>query len=284
MKAIVLMLLIATAYCIPVKRSASSSESSEERVVAQKPGHMQRKAAAKLAQAEPTETTPVESSESTDSADDTEEADDESEADEKEEDNTTNSSESDSEETSATSGPPTEEPTLAPTIETGRGDNLVYSGDYKKTIVYVDAKEKVPKSYNSEKMGDLTMVSKKMSSYNGQYVNDVEKDNKLYKALELKNVLLENEYTSTPEMEAAPGDHELDPVANQDIEGANLGDSSSVSASASEETEDSISSSQETTATPGAADSDSSQSTESQESEEVVTQALTTEALVVIAK
>lgn len=284
MKAIVLMLLIATAYCIPVKRSASSSESSEESVVAQKPPPMQQKAAAKLAQAEPTQTTPAESNESTDSADDTEEADDESEADEKEEDNTTNSSESDSEETSATSGPPTEEPTLAPTIETGRGDNLVYSGDYKKSIVYVDAKEKLPfpyKSYNSEKMGDLKIVSKKMSSYSGQYVNDVEKDNKHYKTVLGKNSLLEGEDTSTPEMEAAPGDRELDPVAN---EGANLGDSSSISASASKETEDSFSSSQETTATPGAADSDSSQSTESQESEEVVTQALTTEALVVIAK
>lgn len=284
---VVLTLLIATVYCHPVKRSASSSESSEEHAIAQRPAPMLRKAAAKLVQAEPAQTTPSESNESTNSADDTGDADDESETDEMEEDNETNSSESESRETHATFGPPIEEPTLDPIINTGRGDSLGYPGDYKKAIVYVDAKdyEKIPssyKSYSNGKLGGLTIVSKKMSAYNGQDINDVGKEIKLYKTLKIHDDHLEEEDTSTPEMEATLGDNEVAPVGSQDNEMTSAGDLSS--ASASQEETDSSLSNEETTATNGGTDGedDSSQSTESQESDEDTTQ--TSEPSIVIAK
>ncbi|XP_051973728.1 uncharacterized protein LOC127636960 [Xyrauchen texanus] len=307
---IILMLLIVTVYCLPVKRSASSSESSEEGVVVPQPTPFLIKAHFELVEAEPTQTT--ESDESMEDADDTVDS---------------NSSESESGETQTTSIPSTVEPTLGSTVEptlgpiinTGRGDSLGYPSDYKKSIVYVDAKdiEKIPspyKSYSSDKLGGLTIVSKKMSSYDDQRVNDVEKEIKLFKALQVHDVLPEEEDTSTPEVEntasgtdkdmepsdrhTALGSHEITPARNQgseiaqegsDSEGASAGESPSTSASTSqEETEqsDGSLSSEETTKTPGAADSenDSSQSTESQESDsdEEITQ--TTEVTVVIAK
>ncbi|XP_073686092.1 osteopontin [Garra rufa] len=303
---IVLTLLIATVFCLPVKRSASSSESSEELVAAQRPPPILRKAAAVMFKAEPTQTTPAESNESTDSEDDSEDADEESKTDEKEEDNDTDSSESESGETATTAVPSTIEPSLDPIINTGRGDSMGYPSDYKKTIIYVDAKdvEKIAspyKSFSSDKLGGLTFVSKKSSAYDDQSINDVEKEIKLYKALQVHDTLLEDEDTSTPEVQnmepngrqAPLGSQEVIPSGNQDAtvsdsEGASAGDSASASASQeqNEAESDSSPSSEETTATPGAADSDedSSQSTESQESnsDEVNTQ--TTDATVIIAK
>lgn len=44
--------------------------------------------------------------------------------------------------------------------------------------------EKIPspyKSYNNEKLDGLTIVSKKTSAYDGQNINDVEKEITLYK-------------------------------------------------------------------------------------------------------
>uniref|UniRef100_A0A671SZ31 Dentin sialophosphoprotein-like n=1 Tax=Sinocyclocheilus anshuiensis TaxID=1608454 RepID=A0A671SZ31_9TELE len=289
---IVLTLLIATVFCLPVKRSASSSESSEELVVVQRPPPILQKAAA-MFKAEPTQTTPVESNESTDSADDSED---------------TDSSESESGESAITVVPSTVEPSLDPIINTGRGDSMGYPSDYKKNIVYVDANnfEKLPspyKSYSSDKLGGLTFVSKKSSD---QSINDVEKEIKLYKALQVHDTLLEEEDTSTPEVQnmepndrqAALGSQDIVPTGNQDAtaesdsEGASAGDTpnDSTSASASqeqnEEESDSSPSSEETTATPGAADSedDSSQSTESQESDSDEETTQTTDATVMIAK
>ncbi|XP_056323057.1 osteopontin [Danio aesculapii] len=298
---IVLTLLVATVFCVPVKRSASSSESSEELVIVQRPPSILRKSAANVIQVEPTQTTPTESNESTDSADDTEEADEESETDEKEEDNETDSSESESGETDTTIIPVTVDPTLGPIINTGRGDSLGNPSDYKKSIVYVDAKdfEKLPspyKSYSSDKLGGLTFVSKKMSAYDDQSINDVEKEIKLYKALQVHD--LEDEDTSTTEMDnmeanerqAALGAQEIIPVGDQAAteEEASAGDSpsDSASASASQEENEEESDSEETTATPGAADSESnsSQSTESQESDSDEETTQTTEASVIIVK
>ncbi|XP_016084916.1 dentin sialophosphoprotein-like isoform X1 [Sinocyclocheilus grahami] len=305
---IVLTLLIATVFCLPVKRSASSSESSEELVVVQRPPPILQKAAAVMFKAEPTQTTPAESNESTDSADDSEDADEESETDEREDENDTDSSESESGESAITVVPSTVEPSLDPIINTGRGDSMGYPSDYKKNIVYVDANnfEKLPspyKSYSSDKLGGLTFVSKKSSD---QSINDVEKEIKLYKALQVHDTLLEEEDTSTPEVQnmepndrqVALGSQDIVPTGNQDAtaesdsEGASAGDTpnDSTSASASqeqnEEESDSSPSSEETTATPGAADSedDSSQSTESQESDSDEETTQTTDATVIIAK
>ncbi|XDV53815.1 hypothetical protein PO909_022232, partial [Leuciscus waleckii] len=299
---IVLTLLIATVFCLPVKRSASSSESSEEMIAVQRPPPLLQKAAADMFQAESTQTTPADSNESTDSEDDTEEADEKSETDEDEE-NETDSSESNSGETQSTVVPSTVEPSLDPIINTGRGDSMGYPSDYKKTIVYVDANniEKLPspyKSYSSDKLGGLTFVSKKTSAYDDQSFNDVEKEIQLHKALQVHD-LLEEEDTSTPEMEnmepgdrqAALGGQEIVPAGNQesDGEGASAGDTATDSASASasqEENEEQSDSSEETTATPGAADSesDSSQSTESQESDSAEENTQTTEASIISAK
>ncbi|XP_016391667.1 osteopontin [Sinocyclocheilus rhinocerous] len=308
---IVLTLLIATVFCLPVKRSASSSESSEELVVAQRPPPILRKAAAVMFKAEPTQTTPAESNESTESADDSEDADEESETVENEKENDTDSSESESGESATAVVPSTVEPSLDPIINTGRGDSMGYPSDYKKTIVHVYSNdfEKIPspyKSYSSDKLGGLTFVSKKSSAYDDQSINDVEKEIKLYKALQVHDTLLEEDDTSTPEVEnmepndrqAALGSQEIVPTGNQDAtaesdsEGASAGDAPNDSASASasqeqnEEESDSSPSSEETTATPGAADSedDSSQSTESQESDSDEETTQTTDATVIIAK
>ncbi|XP_059400612.1 dentin sialophosphoprotein-like [Carassius carassius] len=299
----VLTLLIATAFCLPVKRSASSSESSEELVVVQQPPPGLEKAAAVMFKAEPTQTTPVDSNESTDSADDSEDADEESETDEKEDENDTDTSESESGETAITVVPSTVEPSLDPIINTGRGDSLDYPSDYKKNIVYVDANnfEKIPspyKSYSSDKLGGLTFVSKKSFD---QSINDVEKEFKLYKALQVHDTPLEED-TSTPDAEnmepndgqAALGSREIVPTGNKDAtaesdsEGASAGDTPSNSASTSasqeqsEEKSDSSPSSEETTATPGAADTE--ESTESQESDSSEETTQTTDATIIIAK
>uniref|UniRef100_A0A8C1DAF1 Secreted phosphoprotein 1 n=1 Tax=Cyprinus carpio carpio TaxID=630221 RepID=A0A8C1DAF1_CYPCA len=302
---IVLTLLIATVFCLPVKRSASSSESSEELVVAQGPTPILRKAAAVMFKAEPTQSTPGESNESTDSADDSEGADEESEMDENEKENDTDSSESESGEPATTVVPFTVEPPLDPIINTGRGDNMDYPSDYVDT----NNLEKIPspyKSYSSDKLGGLTFVSKKSYAYDDQSINDVEKEIKLYKALQVHDTPQEEDNTSTPEVEnmepndrqAALGNQEIVPTGNQDAteesdsEGASAGDTpnDSVSASASqeqnEEESDSSPSSEETTATPGAADreDDSSQSTESQESDSSEDTTQTTDATVIKAK
>uniref|UniRef100_A0A8C1A2S3 Secreted phosphoprotein 1 n=1 Tax=Cyprinus carpio carpio TaxID=630221 RepID=A0A8C1A2S3_CYPCA len=282
----VLTLLIATVFCLPVKRSASSSESSEELVTVQQPPPILEKAAAVMYKAEPTQTTPVDSNESTDSADDSED---------------TDTSESESGETAITVVPSTVEPSLDPIINTGRGDNMGYPSDYKKNIVYVDANnfEKIPspyKSYSSDKLGGLTFVSKKSSD---QSINDVEKEIKLYKALQVHDTPLEEEEdTSTPDVEnmepndrqAPLGSQEIVPTGNKDAtaEGASAGDTSSDSASASasqeqnEEESDNSLSSEETTATPGAADSE--ESTESQESDSSEGTTQTTDPTIITAK
>lgn len=100
-------------------------------------------------------------------------------------------------------------------------------------------------------------------------------------ALKVQNDLLEEEDTSTPEMDAALGEIEITLVGSQDNKGTSAGDSSS--ASTSQEETNRSPSNEETTATPGVTDreDDSSQSTESQESDEDTTQ--TPEPSIVIA-
>ncbi|TRY92576.1 hypothetical protein DNTS_020493 [Danionella cerebrum] len=270
-----------------VKRSASSSESSEEHTPP-----LGEKAPANVLQAEPTQTVTTESNESTDSADDTDE-----DTDEVEDENDTDSSESESEETDTTVLPATADPTMGPDINTGRGDTFGYPSDYKKTIIYMDPKEfeKLPslyKSDNSDKMAALNFVSKKISVFGDHSPNDVEKEIKVVTALQVHDTPLEDEDTSTPEVDMDPtehqiglGSHEIVSAVDQVVaqESDSTGESTSQE---NEEPSDSSPSSEETTATPGATDSqeDSSQSTESQESDsdEVISQ--TTEATIIIAK
>lgn len=74
-----------------------------------------------------------------------------------------------------------------------------YPSNYKKGIVYVDAKdyEKIPhpyKSYSSDKLGGLPIVNKKMSPYNGQNINDVVKEIELHKVNYKGNLLNDSWY------------------------------------------------------------------------------------------
>uniref|UniRef100_A0A8B9K713 Secreted phosphoprotein 1 n=1 Tax=Astyanax mexicanus TaxID=7994 RepID=A0A8B9K713_ASTMX len=209
--AIVFVLLFAIVYCRPLKRSVSSSESSEEQAAAKPAPPILRKAPAKAVQA--VEVVPAQAVKAAPEApadpeaaaaaassdeDDSDEAEDTNTPSDTEDDSAdsadsvdtqdTDSSESaESGETEATTTPPfTEEPTLGPIINDGRGDNMGYPSDYKKTIIYVDANEieKIPspyKSYVPEHIEGLNTISKKTSHYDGQEANDVEKHLKVYK-------------------------------------------------------------------------------------------------------
>ncbi|XP_017555689.2 osteopontin [Pygocentrus nattereri] len=303
MKAVMIFgLLFAVVYCRPVKRSASSSESSEEQAVAKLPLPVLDKGPADPLKAAPAQdlkaaVVAAASDEDTDDSDETEDKNTESDTEGDSADSadtqdtqdtyTDDSSESaESGETEATTVPPvTVEPTLDPIIDNGRGDSMGYPSDYKKTIIYVDANdiEKIPFPYKSngpDKTDDLNSISMKTSHFDGQEANDVEKHLKVYKALQVHNEVLEED-TSTPEeesqgLEVASRTEDEGPSAKQaslgSEESASASDANGESASASasqEETEesDSSKSSEEATATPGAADTenDSSQSSESQE-------------------
>ncbi|KAL6472827.1 hypothetical protein MHYP_G00190150 [Metynnis hypsauchen] len=300
MKAVIIFgLLFAVVYCHPVKRSASSSESSEEQAVAKPLLPVLDKGPASPPKAAPAQdlkaaAVAAASDEDTDDSDEAEDKNTESDtegdsadsADTQDTDTDDSSESAESGENEATTVPPvTVEPTLGPIIDNGRGDSMGYPSDYKKTIIYVDANdiEKIPspyKSYGPDKTEDLNSMSMKTSHFDGQEANDVEKHLKVYKALQVHNEVLEED-TSTPEeesqgLEAASRTEDEGPSAKQaslgSEESASASDANGESASASasqEETEesDSSKSSEEATATPGAADteSDSSQSSESQE-------------------
>ncbi|XP_060764247.1 osteopontin [Neoarius graeffei] len=115
---IVFMLLFAAVYCHPVKRSTSSSESTEMQSVDGQ-----------------SDSVPDESSEEEDIDDDAD--DDDSDSDE-------------SDEITDPTAFPITESTLIPTIN-GRGDNIGYQSNYKKHIYYVDGNnvEKGPSSFKA---------------------------------------------------------------------------------------------------------------------------------------
>ncbi|XP_036450831.1 osteopontin [Colossoma macropomum] len=319
MKAVIIFgLLFAVVYCHPVKRSASSSESSEEQAVAQPPLQVLDKGPANPPEAVPAQdlkaaaVAAVASDEDTDDSDEAEDKNTESDtegdsadsADTQDTDTDDSSESAESGETEATTVPPvTVEPTLNPVIDNGRGDSMGYPSDYKKTIIYMDANdvEKIPSSYKSygpDKTEDLNNISVKTSHFDGQEANDVEKHLKVYKALQVHNEVLEED-TSTPEEDEVPSakqaslGSEGSAPAEEEIEGASASDASGESASASasqeqKEEANSSKSSEEATATPGTAgaDNDSSQSSESQEddSAEQAVEATTDVPDVIIAK
>ncbi|KAI1881906.1 hypothetical protein AGOR_G00244300 [Albula goreensis] len=299
---IVFLVLLATVYCHPVKRSASSSESSEEVV---KPSRLQLKATPVLPPAAPAQGLTAGSDESSDSSDEAQDhtaSEDSDDSDDTDENDTDESSESAESET--TSAPPAPvETTLPPITDSGRGDNLGYPSDYKKSIIFVESNkiEKGPSPYkfygdNKAEEG-MNFVSKKI--YEGKDGNAIDKNLKVYKALQVHDEVLE-EGTSTPDVESqgldsASGTAE-EPTYRQaevgveaGVEGVEEEESASAtdsaSASASEEEESNSSqSSEEATVTPGAADSDSSQSSESQESDSSETQETSEAPIVVTAK
>ncbi|KPP68375.1 lisH domain-containing protein C1711.05-like [Scleropages formosus] len=217
---------------VQVKRSASSSESSEEQVsvvrvlrstapefsdqrnyglrflsrMQAKPARSplkpfqsqvkfalpQLKAAAGFAQKAPTQSMTAESDESSDSSDEAQDTDESSESDESED-----------AETTTTVAPPPEETTLPPIIDNGRGDSLGSPRDYKSNIFVESNKiEKGPspyKYYGGNKVQDgINLVSKKSSIYDGKEGNDIEKSLKVYKVNEEPL----DEDTSTPEVES----------------------------------------------------------------------------------
>ncbi|KAJ8393945.1 hypothetical protein AAFF_G00054780, partial [Aldrovandia affinis] len=259
-----------------VKRSASSSESSEEVV---RPVRLQLKALAVLRQKAPAQVfqrMTAGSDESSDSSD---------EGQESASDDSSDTDENGTAET--TSAPP--DPivtTLPPITDNGRGDNLGYPSDYKKSIIFIESNkiEKGPSPYklygNNKAEEGMNLVSKKTSTYEGKDRNEIEKNLKVYKALQVHDELLEED-ASTPEVESQgldsasgtaeePTHRQAEPEAEgspaesaEEAESASAGDSASASASASTESD----SSEETATTPGAADSDSDESQESDSSE-----------------
>ncbi|XP_061071590.1 osteopontin isoform X3 [Conger conger] len=283
---IVFLVLLATVFCHPVKRSVSSSESSEEVV--------RLKADPMLQNAAPPQTMTVGSDESPDSSDEAQSdsaSDDSADTDE----NDTESDESEESTESPTqspSEPPTEPPVIwettpEPVTDSGRGDNLGYPSNYKKDIIYVESNS-INKGYSPYKYYDMEkavesmgLVSKKAPVYDAKGGNDIEKNLKVYKqALQVHEE--EEEDASTPEVESqgldSAGGMAKEPAFRQaDLEpeaaagepagaeeSASAGESDSSSSSTSEEEGDesqSSQSSEETTATPA----DSSQSSESQE-------------------
>ncbi|XP_036385839.1 osteopontin [Megalops cyprinoides] len=280
-----------------VKRSASSSESSEEVV---KPARMQLKAPAALPKAAPVQTVTAGSDESSDSSDEAQSDDDDDDTDSDDTDEAdTDESESAEFEETTTAPPAPIETTLPPVIDNGRGDSLGYPGDYKKSIVYVESNkiEKEPSSYKfyGVDKAEEGLVSKKTSVYDAKDGNDIEKNLKVYKALQVHEDIMEED-TSTPEVESqgldmASGTVE-EPTHRQapqsapeeseatESEGESTSASMADSVSTSEES-DGSQSSEEATATPGAADSDSSDTSESEESDSNETEE-TSEAPVVI--
>ncbi|XP_041936892.1 osteopontin [Alosa sapidissima] len=221
---IVFVLLFASVFCHPVKRSASSSESSEEVV---RPAPVLRKAPVTLTMkaAEPaaapadsdestetseeTEESNTASDDSTDSTDSTDSADSADSVDTQESETEESISEStesgEAPTTAATTAFPISVvvPTFPPFTDSGRGDSMGYS-DYKKSgYLESNVVEKEPspyKSYADDKMG-LNMVSKKSGATFDDGANNVEKTLKVYKALQVHEEILEED-TSTPDVES----------------------------------------------------------------------------------
>ncbi|XP_030623728.1 osteopontin [Chanos chanos] len=295
MKAVIIfMLLFATVFSQPVKRSASSSESSEEvvsiqpSVICVKPVPILRKATAQLVQATPAQKmTMAASEESKESSDETEESDTESNTASDDSDDSADSADTQGTETDessesaesgeveATSAPPiVVDPTEAYIFDNGRGDSIGYPSDYKKTIIYVDSNKigMEPSPYKTE---GVNLISKKMSVYNSHDDNEVEKHLKVYKALQVHDELLDGD-TSTPEMEtqsldaasgteeepsyrhAGPDSEEIEGQAQEEGESKSEGASASASDTTSESASASASASQE----EEEQESDSSQSSE----------------------
>uniref|UniRef100_A0AAY4CI16 Secreted phosphoprotein 1 n=1 Tax=Denticeps clupeoides TaxID=299321 RepID=A0AAY4CI16_9TELE len=195
------------------------------------------------------------------------------------------------ESTITTPSAPTTEPiieaiTVYITDDAGRGDSMGYN-DYKKSIMYAESNhiEKVPapyKSYDDAKTGlEMNLVSKKMAMPDSQDGNEVEKNLKVYKALQVHGDVTDGD-TSTPEVDSlgldassgVSGEPSQDKAASdsqstQEADGGTTSaDSDGTSESGSQEQSDSSQSSEETkptsTATPDS-DDDSSQSSESEE-------------------
>ncbi|XP_048091204.1 osteopontin isoform X2 [Alosa alosa] len=218
---IVFVLLFASVFCHPVKRSASSSESSEEVV---RPAPVLRKAPVTLTMkaAEPA-AAPADSDESTETSEETEESntasDDSTDStDSADSADSVDTQESETEESISESTESGEAPTTAattafpisvvvptfpPFTDSGRGDSMGYS-DYKKSgYMESNVVEKEPspyKSYADDKMG-LNMVSKKSGATFDDGANNVEKTLKVYKALQVHEEILEED-TSTPDVES----------------------------------------------------------------------------------
>ncbi|XP_020340062.1 dentin sialophosphoprotein [Oncorhynchus kisutch] len=266
-------------------------------------------------------------SDSTDSTDSADSADSTDSADSDDTDESSESEEADTTAAPATAEP-TVEPTMAtteaPIYDDGRGDSMAYPSDYKKSIIYVDTNniEKGPSPYKSYgKMDEGMYAGKKVSVYDTGLGNDIEKTMTVFKALQVHDLMEED--TSTPDVESqvldassgkaeessmrkahvdvasqdrTPSEStesqkakslESDATSERTSSASSDGTSESTSTSASNET-DSSNSSEEATARPGAADSDSAESNESHDSdsdsaEEAATEAtITTDAPVVI--
>ncbi|XP_037547765.1 osteopontin [Nematolebias whitei] len=239
-----------------------------------------------------TESPPV----NTEDSDDDDDNDDEGEESETDEDESNDSSDSESGE-SSTLAPSTLSPTIVtveplpvttmdtilPTIvtdtDTGRGDSLGgYPSDYK-SIMYVEEKSyhKLPVSYKSYEV----VSAGKKTGYDMTVDNEVEKLPKVYKAFQIQSDVLEED-TSTPEVESqgldvssgTSQDQEISPrqvslpqeeSATTESESSSTPEeeeeesASTTSASAESDDEESQSS-EEATATHGAADNYSEES------------------------
>eukprot|EP00063_Salmo_salar_P018052 XP_013992887.1 PREDICTED: dentin sialophosphoprotein-like [Salmo salar] len=267
------------------------------------------------------------STDSADSADSNESKDSADSADSDDTDESSESEEADTTAAPLTAEP-TVEPTMAtteaPIYDDGRGDSMGYPSDHKKSIIYVDTNniEKGPSPYKSYgKMDEGMYAGKKVSVYDTGLGNEIEKTMTVFKALQVHD--LTEEDTSTLDVESqvldassgkaeepslrqahvgvasqdrTPSESpesqkakslESDATSERTSSASSDGTSESTSTSASNET-DSSNSSEEATARPGAADSDSAESNESHDSdsdsaEEAATVAtITTDAPVVI--
>ncbi|KAL4617249.1 dentin sialophosphoprotein-like [Arapaima gigas] len=311
--AVIFLLLLATVFCHPVKRSASSSESSEEQVKpARSPANPfqsqvklalpQLKLAPVVSQKVPAKSMTVGSDESSDSSDDAQESDTASDSDGEDNDTEESNESTESEDTDVTTTalPPPVQTTTPPIIYNGRGDSLGYPNDYKKSIIFIETNkiEKGPspyKSYGINKAEDgRNLYPKKSAVYNGNEGNDIEKTLKVYKAVQVHEEPLEED-TSTPEEESQGLDASSGAAEGENGPAGNHGEvsteeaettsttSESDSASAADGS-DSSQSSEEATATPGAADTESSQSSESQESDSAEAETTITPPVVITAK
>ncbi|XP_055722158.1 dentin sialophosphoprotein-like isoform X1 [Salvelinus fontinalis] len=272
-------------------------------------------------------TASTDSTDSADSADSNESKDSADSADSDDTNESSESEEADTTAAPPTAEP-TVEPTMAtteaPIYDDGRGDSMGYPSDYKKSIIYVDTNniEKGPSSYKAYgKMDEGLYTGKKVSVYDTGLGNEIEKKMTGFKALQVHDLMEED--TSTPDVESQVLDSssgkaeepslrqahvdvasqdrtpsespesqkakslESDATSVRTSSASSDGTSESTSTSASNET-DSSNSSEEATARPGAADSDSAESNESHDSdsdsaEEAATVAtITTDAPVVI--
>ncbi|XP_066566987.1 osteopontin [Amia ocellicauda] len=302
---VVLLLLLGTAYCLPMRRSSGKlkvDSSEEEQGFNRNRGQKQLKEQPAL-QAVPPQGLAVESDESSDSSKEPEAASNEStdstdsiDSSITEEDNDTeeadDSNESDSTEATTaeivTPEPPTEL-TIPPIIDTGRGDSLGYYEDSYKSMKFLKSNKIEPtlhKIYVSKVEESLNLVSKNLagkkqvkSPSNSKDENAIDKDLKVFKAVQTSDDL--DEDTSTPEVESqgldsanaeAPQVRQavIPQSSDQSTDStASQGDESAEGTdSTSDETDSSQQSSEESTASP-ADDSNSNQTSESSESASV---------------